>query len=35
MELQSVLYETEDAISRPDPEPILTEMIHQVIVGLC
>ncbi|XP_065917330.1 mitochondrial-processing peptidase subunit alpha-like [Dysidea avara] len=29
MELQSVLFETEDAISRPDPEPILTEMIHQ------
>ena len=30
MELQSVLFEIEEAISRPDPEPILTEMIHQV-----
>ena len=34
MELQSVLFETEDVISRPDPEPILTEMIHQVTVWL-
>ena len=31
MELQSVLFEIEEAISRPDPEPVLTEMIHQVI----
>ena len=30
MELQSVLFEIEEAICRPDPEPILTEMIHQV-----
>lgn len=29
MELQSLLFEIEEAISRPDPEPILTEMIHQ------
>lgn len=34
MELQSVLFEIEEAICRPDPEPILTEMIHQVI-SLC
>jgi len=31
-EIQSVLPEAEDVISCPNPELILTEMIHQVIV---
>ncbi|XP_065917133.1 mitochondrial-processing peptidase subunit alpha-like isoform X2 [Dysidea avara] len=29
IELQSILNETEDAINLPNPEPILTEMIHR------